>query len=58
MPVWFFYGAPAGTNKVLSGLSFVLDAQPFVYVPAKKSIDLMTMDYSSTGGAFVSYARG
>lgn len=47
-----------GTRLELQKLDFARQAQPFNRVPAKSSIDLMTLDYAHLGRPFVSYARG
>lgn len=58
MPRWLFFGAGTGTNTALSTMNFAYHALPFVYVPAKTSINLSTMDFAYLGLPFVPYARG
>ena len=58
MPTWLFFRGPLGTNKELSKMDFILNASPFVWVPAKSSIDLTTMNFVHRARPFISYVRG
>ena len=42
------------TKAELQTMDYAFKGQPFVYVPAKDSIDLLTMDYAFQGQPFVS----
>lgn len=47
-----FAGIP--TKDTLETMDYVFQAQPFINVPAKDSIDLTTMDYAFQAQPFVS----